>query len=345
MTRARRIAIEARAKLNLTLAVGPPRDDGFHDLVTVFQSVSLADTLVVEPRRHGFTLVVRHEEVSLAGRGGAPGGVRRNGRGRRAGRPIPGRPIREGSRPALGTRGRIEVPAGARNLVLRAARRMAEEIALGAGARFTLVKRIPAGAGLGGGSADAAAVIRALPALYGRELAPARRRRIALELGSDVPFLLSGGTALGRSRGERLTPIGLVAPFRALVAVPEWRVSTPVAFARIDRGKYGLTPRGVNLRSAQILGRKPLSAASLMRLGNTFEKVLGNRRSDFHSLCGRLRRAGAVAVRMTGSGSAVFAVLGPGSSIHKVVGRFTGSEKLYAVRSARRGIRRHVDVA
>src|SRR5439155_9937777 len=99
------------------------------------------------------------------------------------------------------------------------------------------------------------------------------------------------------------------APFRALVAVPDWRVLTRLAFARIDRGKYGLTPRRANLISAQILGRKRLSAATVMRLGNTFEKVLGNRRSDFDVLCERLRRAGAIAVRMTGSGSAVVAVL------------------------------------
>ena len=63
----RRIAIDARAKLNLTLAVGPLRPDGFHDLVTVFQSISLADTLILEPRRRGFSLVVKHEAGSLRG--------------------------------------------------------------------------------------------------------------------------------------------------------------------------------------------------------------------------------------------------------------------------------------
>ncbi len=309
----RRIAIDARAKLNLTLAVGPRRADGFHDLVTVFQSVSLADTLILEPRRSGFSLTVRHEDASLRG---PAGNAARGGDA-------------------------VSVPEGEDNLVLRAAHRVAAELGLGGGARCTLIKRIPAGAGMGGGSADAAAVIAALPALYGMRLGLAQRRAIALELGSDVPFALMGGTALGRGRGETLTRIALAGGFHALIAVPTWRISTARAFARIDDGKYGLTARGLNLRSAQILGREQLSVTSMMRLGNTFEKVLGNRRSDFVSLGARLRRAATVAVRMTGSGSAVFAVLGPVAPLEEVAGRFTGSETLYAVRSARSGLRRH----
>src|SRR5262249_23325215 len=148
---------------NLGLAVGPSRPDGFHDLVTVFQSVSLADTLRVTRQARGFSLRVRFENAAL-----------------RAGR----------------ARGRERVPRGAGNLVLRAARLFAERVGLDGGARFDLVKRIPSEAGLGGGSADAAAALRALEALSGRRLAPARRRALAAELGSDVPFAAFGGTAL-----------------------------------------------------------------------------------------------------------------------------------------------------
>lgn len=316
---ARRIAIDARAKLNLGLAVGPRRPDGFHDLVTVFQSVSLADTLVVEPRRRGFSLIVRRESVSSARAGE---GTRFSG-------------ARKGTRSA----GTGEVPVGKGNLVLEAARRYAEATELDAGARFTLIKRIPVGAGMGGGSADAAAAMMGLRALYGLGTAREALLELALAVGSDVPFAIFGGTALGLGRGEGLTRIALEAPFRAVVAVPAWRVSTALAFAQIDRGKYGLTRRGVNIRSAQILGRKRLSAITLVRLGNTFEKVLGNRRSDFDSLCERLRLAGAVAPRLTGSGSAVFGILGPGTSAQEVVRRFTGSETVFVVRSARSALR------
>jgi 4-diphosphocytidyl-2-C-methyl-D-erythritol kinase len=303
-----RVVVEARAKLNLGLAVGPRRADGFHDLVTVFQSISLADTLVVEPRRRRrFDLAVRFEDAS--------------------------------ARRARAPRRRDPIPRGGDNLVLRAARLAAEALALPGGARFTLVKRIPAGAGMGGGSADAAATLVGLAAAYGVRWSPRARGAAALALGSDVPFALRGGTALGRGRGERLTRVRLANRFAAVVAMPEWRMATPSAYATIDRRKIALTLKGLNIRSGKILGRNRLSATSLLRLGNTFEEVLGDRRSDFRSLSARLRRAGALATRMTGSGSAVFGILGPGTSAPEVVSRFTGNEPLYAVRSTGSGLR------
>jgi len=311
---ARRVTVQARAKINLFLAVGPRRPDGFHDLATVFQSVDLADTLVVEPRRRGFTLVVRHEDASL---------VRR----------LPGSPVQPPRRPVA------SVPRGAANLVLRAARRVAAHTGIDGGARFTLIKRIPARAGLGGGSSDAAAVIIALPSLYGVRIGREEKLAIAAEIGSDVPFAIVGGTALGFGRGERLTPIRMVRPFRALIAVPSWRVSTAEAFTRIDRRKYALTAWRAKLKSAQSLGRKQLSAAHLMRLGNVFEHVLENRRSEFISLCSRLRETGVTGTRMTGTGSAVFGILPPGRSAKEVVDRFVGKEKLYVARSAPVGLR------
>jgi 4-diphosphocytidyl-2-C-methyl-D-erythritol kinase len=305
--RARGVRVEARAKLNLGLAVGPMRPDGYHEIATFFQSVSLADTLRVEPRARGFTLAVRHQEAALRGR--------------------------------TSTGGDAAVPRGGENLVLRAAVLLAERAGLERGARFTLVKRIPPRAGLGGGSADAAAALRGLAALYGLRLGTSALLELALRLGSDVPFALIGGTALGRGRGERLRRLALARPFRALVAVPRWRISTALAYARIDRHKYVLTAWKSKLRSAQLLGRKRLSAGAAIHLGNTFEEVLGDRRSDLRSLSARMREAGAIDVRMTGSGSAVFGVLGPGVSTMDVAGCFTGSETLYLVRSARTGLR------
>jgi 4-diphosphocytidyl-2-C-methyl-D-erythritol kinase len=305
--RPRGVRVEARAKLNLGLAVGPARPDGFHEIATFFQSISLADTLWVEPRARGFSLAVRHEEAALRGR--------------------------------TPTGGDAAVPRGAGNLVLRAAALLAERAGLDRGARFTLVKRIPPRAGLGGGSADAAAALRGLAALYALRVGTSALSELALELGSDVPFALIGGTAFGLGRGERLRRLALARPFRALVAVPRWRVSTAQAYARIDRRKYVLTAWKSKLRSAQLLGRKRLRAGAALRLGNTFEEALGDRRSDLFSLRARIREAGATEARMTGSGSAVFGVLGPGVSDVDVAGRFTGSETLYLVRSARTGLR------
>ena len=291
--------ITARAKLNLGLAVGPRRPDGFHDLVTVFQSISLADTLVARRRRSGFTLRVR-----------------------------------SGSRAAA-----RHVPAGADNLVLRAARLFAQSRAFTGGVAFELVKRIPAQAGLGGGSADAAAALLAMERLSGHAPSRARRLALAAQLGSDVPFAVVGGTCLGLGRGERLEKLRLARPFRALVVVPPWRISTADAFRQIDRKRLPLTDWSANLRFARLLSRDPVVPGRALRLGNRFEDVLGEKLEEFLSLRDRLRAAGAIDIRLSGSGSAVFGTIPPGLPSKIVARRFAGSEPRFAVRSERSSMR------
>ena len=306
----RAVAVEARAKLNLGLAVGPARADGFHDIVTVFQSISLADTLTAERTPRGYSLRVRHEDVATRGRS-----------------------------PRVA---RALVPAGRDNLVLRAAQLLAASLGLDGGARFTVVKRIPARAGLGGGSADAAAAIAALLALHGRRLDRTRRIAMALQLGSDVPFALQGGTALGTGRGEQLTRLRLRVPFRAVIAVPDWRVSTREAFRKHDQIRNALTHWKPDSRFAATLGRGRVEALALIRRGNRFESLLGRHRLDLDSLRTRLRAAGLLEPRLTGSGSAVFGIVPDGASVREIVARFAGDEPLYAVRSVGRGLRLHV---
>ena len=301
------VRIEARAKLNLGLAVGPRRPDGFHDLATIFQSVSLADTLIVAPRPRGFSLVVRFEDVAVRGTG-----WRRSAR--------------------------ADVPTGTGNLVLRAARLLARRVALPGGARFTLVKRIPSGAGLGGGSADAAAALAGLARLYDLGLSRRTMLDLAAQLGSDVPFALHGGTALGLGRGERLRRLRLTKPFRAVLAVPSWRVETTRAFRALDRRKYGLTGFRHNLGFAEALGREGVRAERALRLGNVFETVLGERRSGFLSLRARLRRAGVKEPHLTGSGSAVFGIIPARFPGERIVDRFSGDETIYLIRSRGTGL-------
>jgi 4-diphosphocytidyl-2-C-methyl-D-erythritol kinase len=294
----RRVEVTAHAKLNLGLAVGPPRADGFHDLATVFQSVSLADTLVARRTARGFRLRVRAEGVDAA-----------------------------------------HVPGGAENLVVRAARLVATRLDLRGGAEFHLTKRIPARAGMGGGSADAAAAIVAMLALHGTQVTRSERLTLAAALGSDVPFAITGGTALGLGRGERLTPLRLARPFRVLVVVPRWRISTSEAFRRIDRAKYGLTLWKPTLRFAASLGRNRVTASRTARLGNTFERVLGARRRDFEKLRARMRAAGLLEPRLTGSGSGVFGIVPPGVQARKLVGRFREDGSVFVVRTVGRGLK------
>jgi 4-diphosphocytidyl-2-C-methyl-D-erythritol kinase len=304
-SRPRAVRIEAFAKLNLGLAVGPRRADGFHDLATIFQSVSLADTLVARRTRAGFTLRVRVENAAVRGPGA----------------------------------GRGAVPVGARNLVLRAARHVARASGVRGGVRFELTKRIPTRAGLGGGSADAAAAIAAMDLLYGLALGRSRRIELAAELGSDIPFAVFGGTALGLGRGEILTRRRLACPLRAVIAVPKWGISTARAFAEIDRKKFGLTRWAAKLRIASSQARSTVEISKALALGNTFEKVLGTRQADFRSLQARLRRAGGHRPAMSGSGSAVFALIERGTSYAAVARSFEGSESLYAVRGRSSGLR------
>lgn len=297
VARPRVVRVVAHAKLNLGLAVGPRRSDGDHDIATIFQSISLADDLVIRPRRAGFTLRVSRDR----------GGVG-------------------------------DVPRGAGNLVLAAARLMREEFGI-SGAHLRLHKRIPAGTGLGGASADAAATLLGLSRLFRLRLPRPRRMELGLRLGADVPFAVLGGTAMGLGRGERLRPLRLKRSFRAVIAVPPWRVSTAQAYRRIDVGKYGLTAWGAKLRFAQALGRDGVTALAGQRLGNTFELAMGNRGRHLASLRERLSGAGLQAPRMTGSGSAVFGILPAGTSAKMVLGRFVGDERLYVVRSASTGAR------
>ena len=307
MSLPRRVRVEARAKLNLGLAVGPRRPDGFHDLATTFQSVTLADTLVAERRTRGFSLEVRHEEVAARG--------------------------------TLSARTRAAVPAGRGNLALQAARLAVRRAGIEGGVHLQLTKRIPAQAGLGGGSADAAAALVAVFALYGVTVPLADRLALGMELGADVPFALFGGTALGLGRGERLTRLERRRSFRAVIAVPPWRVQTAEAFRVLDRSRNGLTRWNGKLRFAKAAEDIGLWPYRTLGLGNSFEKALGARMPDFADLCARLRKAGVREPHMTGSGSAVFGLLGPRVFARCFFDRFRGSEALYVVRSARSGLR------
>lgn len=298
------VTVEARAKLNLSLAIGPRRPDGFHELATIFQSISLADTLHAARRRSGFSLEVRHENVALRGRPGAE-----------------------------------RLPTGGSNLVLRTAREFAARHRLRGGVHFRLVKRIPSGTGLGGGSADAAAALLALRALLRPDLRRGPLLALAAAIGADVPFALTGGTAVGTGRGELLAPTMLERPFRALLAVPTWRMSTRVAYRKFDRLKYGLTGWSAKLRSARSVAHRRTSLERVLSPGNSFEAALGIRRPALESLRSRLLDAGVTQARMTGSGSAMFGILAAGASARSVTARFRGPEALYLVHSTRAGAR------
>jgi 4-diphosphocytidyl-2-C-methyl-D-erythritol kinase len=194
------VRVRVPAKVNLQLGVGPIREDGYHDLVNVFHAVSLFDELTAEPA-DGLELAVEAAPYS---------------------------------RVAIG-----RVPADARNLAARAAVLVASRLGVEPRVRLRIRKAIPVAGGMAGGSADAAAALVACARLWDDRERPALTRddlmEMGAELGSDVPFALLGGTAIGVGRGERLTPALTRGTFHWVFATADGGLSTPEVYAECDR--------------------------------------------------------------------------------------------------------------
>jgi 4-diphosphocytidyl-2-C-methyl-D-erythritol kinase len=235
------------AKINWALRITGRRADGFHDLETLFQTVSLHDELTFTPAA-GLSLTCDD--------------------------------------PAI--------PTDETNLVLRAAR------AVGAnGVAIHLRKRIPAGGGLGGGSSNAAAVLRE----FGSEGLP----ELALALGSDVPFFLLGGTAYATGRGEVLTPLPLMTGIPLLLLLPEERVLTKDAFARVTRYSPAL---GMD------------AYRDFANFTNDFEEPVFAMLPRLAALKARLYDAGARWAGMSGSGSTIVGAFGDMASRDRAAAAF-----------------------
>ena len=185
------VTVRVPGKVNLHLAVGDRRDDGYHELTTVFQAVSLVDEVTV---RNADVL-----SLELVGEGAD------------------------------------ELPTDERNLAWQAAERLAEHVGRAPDVSIMIDKSIPVAGGMAGGSADAAAVLVAMNSLW--ELALPRRdlRMLAAKLGSDVPFALHGGTALGTGRGEELATVLSRNVFHWVLAFAHSGLATPAVFAELDR--------------------------------------------------------------------------------------------------------------
>lgn len=191
------------------------------------------------------------------------------------------------------------------NLVMRAARLFCETLAVRGRLRMRLEKRIPMGAGLGGGSSNAAIVLLALGAIAGRRAAMDTLRRMAEALGSDVPFFLHGGTALGLGRGEELYPLPEAPQLRMLILAPRLHVSTAEAYRAL--GRPALTSpvdsRKLNVFQSFVWRMEDLSATE-----NDFEAAVFGLHPELARWKRKLERFGAHAARLSGSGAALFGV-------------------------------------
>ena len=195
-----------------------------------------------------------------------------------------------------------DLPTDGSNLVLRAAALFCQELHLPVpDLHLHLQKRIPSQAGLGGGSSDAAAVLRAMRTLYAPEVSDAELERMAAALGSDVPFFIRGGTALATGRGERLVPLPRLRDGWFVIVKPPEGFSTPVMYRRLDELPPE-PPRPDGMTAALEGGGVRTVAAALY---NSFERAVPPV-SAVWDIEDALRAHGALAALLSGSGSAVF---------------------------------------
>ena len=199
------------------------------------------------------------------------------------------------------------VPCGPQNTVYRAAELFLESSGLAekTGVRLFLEKTIPSQAGLGGGSADAAATLCALNALFHYPVSREDLLRIGLKVGADVPFCLTGGTQLAAGRGEVLSPLPDMPDCFFLVVKPEFSVSTPELYAALDQEAEVFHPRTEAMEQALRQGEL-LQVAGY--LGNSFEPLVARKHPGLLAIRAMMEDCGALGVAMTGSGSALFGI-------------------------------------
>lgn len=269
-----KILLRAFAKVNYALEVRGLKEDGYHEISTVMQSVSLTDEVEIERIREGFELAVEPEGV--------------------------------------------EVGPPEENTVYKARELLGKLVGARLPARVSLRKGIPAGAGLGGGSADAAATLVGLNDLFELGSSTEELREIGLRVGADVPFCITGGTALGEGIGEVLSPLPSPPPHHLVVAKPAAGASTARIYRAYDELPARDDPSVVPVVKA--LRTNDLTALA-KGLGNDLAPVTKELVPEVGELEEVLLSAGALGAAMSGSGTAVFGVFGSGEEARAAAGR------------------------
>lgn len=245
--------LQAFAKINLDLRILGRRDDGYHEVRTVLQTIDWSDDIRIESADH-FEFIEHGMD------------------------------------------------AGETNLVVRAVRAFEGLTGQQVKARIELVKRVPAGAGLGGGSADAAVTMLGLQRLYNIPIAEQEMCRVLGELGSDIPFFIYGGRALGTGRGNEIIPLADESDYLIVVVVPGIVIPTREAYS-------WLTSSGKSNTINRFCGQQ-VSDSPEAQPGNDFESVVFPRHPLLSEIKNELFRAGARSAALSGTGSAVFGIFG-----------------------------------
>ena len=252
----------AFAKLNLTLDVLDKRPDGYHDIKSIMQAISIRDDV----------------EIDIG-----------------TGRPWSLECTAEG------------IPTDETNLAWKAAKVYCQAMSKDPGGiAIRIHKRIPSGAGLGGGSADAAAVLRALNRHYGDPLSILALAELGAQVGSDVPFCVLCGTAMAEGRGERLRKLPDMPDCVFVVCKPDFSVSTPELYHKIDSVAIPKHPDHMAMESALLAGDIGKIADLIY---NVFDPVVTAEHLEMNYIKSICNSYGALGMQMTGSGSAIYAIM------------------------------------
>ncbi|MBO0651787.1 4-(cytidine 5'-diphospho)-2-C-methyl-D-erythritol kinase [Streptomyces triculaminicus] len=285
------VTVRVPAKVNVQLAVGPVRPDGFHDLANVFLAVGLHDEVTVRPA----------DELRVTCEGPDAG----------------------------------QVPLDASNLAARAALALAARYGREANVHIHIAKDIPVAGGMAGGSADGAGALLACDALWGTGASREELLEICAELGSDVPFSLVGGAALGRGRGELLTPLETGGTFHWVFAVADGGLSTPAVYAECDRLR-GAAEVPEPLASAALLDALRTGDAKALAdaVSNDLQPAAVSLRPSLAATLAAGEEAGALAAMVSGSGPTTAFLTADPASADQVAQALHASGTCRAVRIA-----------
>ncbi|WP_406382016.1 4-(cytidine 5'-diphospho)-2-C-methyl-D-erythritol kinase [Streptomyces sp. NBC_01618] len=269
------VTVRVPAKVNVQLAVGAPRPDGFHDLANVFLAVGLYDEVTVTP--------ADELRITCSGPDAA------------------------------------KVPLDATNLAARAAIALAERHGIAPDVHIHIAKDIPVAGGMAGGSADGAAALLACDALWSTGAPREELLAICAELGSDVPFSLVGGAALGVGRGERLTPIEVGGTFHWVFAVADGGLSTPAVYGEFDRLTAGTDVPAPEASPALLAALRAGDTTALAdALSNDLQPAALSLRPSLADTLAAGTAAGALAALVSGSGPTTAFLVADEESARKV---------------------------
>lgn len=264
------VTARAPGKINVSFRVGPPREDGYHSVASLYLAVSLFEDVTATPRADG-EITVGLSDASTA--------------------------VADAE----------AFPLGEDNLVVRAARLLAEHTGHAAGVHLDITKRVPIAGGMGGGSADAAATLVACNHLWGTGLTREQLGRLGARLGADVPFALSGGAAVGLGVGDNLSPLLLRNRTHWVLALASYGLSTPAVYRELDAIRDGEdveVPHGVDPELVQALMADDLVLLPGL-LANDLTAAAIRLAPELQAVLDMGRQAGALASLVSGSGPTV----------------------------------------